>query len=167
MSYQPNSCDNCWKSSNQNPVQCKSCTDADIVRSGDYIATMQEAKQRKIWNVARVPSSLFVMNKAVQNVTGDATNQPIAQYGFVNWNQASDRNRPGVSTYNTTRNTTRHRPGGSGAGGVGVDIKHNSYDRYLARKKAGNLKTKKASTLPQPQYGNKQYSLGFINRCNC
>ena len=167
MSYQPDSCDDCWKSNNQKPVQCKSCTDDDINRPGDYNARMQEAKQRKIWNVARVPASLFVMNKAVQYVTGDVNNKPTVANGLVNWNQASDRNRPGVSTYHTTRNTTRHRPGGSGAGGVGVDIKHNSYDRYLARKKSGHLKTKKATPLPAPQYGNKQYSLGFINKCNC
>ena len=54
-----------------------------------------------------------------------------------------------------------------GAGGVGVDIKHNSYDRYLARKKSGHLKTKKTTPLPQPKQGNKQYVLGFIKNCNC
>jgi hypothetical protein len=157
-------CGDCWIEDNKPPPVCDSCQEGDIVRSANYVQQRQEAKQRKIWNVARVASSLYTMNKAVQNVTGDASNIPGAN---GNWNQASDRAVAGVSTYHTSRNTTRHRPGGSGAGGVGVDIKHNSYDRYLARKKSGYLKTKKATPLPAAKQGNKQYMLGFIKKCNC
>ena len=160
-------CGDCFVSNTKKPVQCKACTDDDITKPADYMRALQEANQRKIWNGARVEASLLVMNKGVQNVTGTATNDPLVSNGNVNWNQASDRNRAGVSTYRTSRNTTRHRPGGSGAGGVGVDIKHNSYDRYLARKKSGHLKTKEATTLPLPKYGNKQFVLGFIKRCKC
>tara|TARA_B100000282_G_scaffold296676_1_gene279465 strand:+ start:3173 stop:3646 length:474 start_codon:yes stop_codon:yes gene_type:complete len=157
MPYQTSSCD-CTSNNVSGPVQCKGCGNG----SKD-----EEAEQRRIWNVSRAAASLYVMNKGVQNVTGGTMNDPLAAFGFVNWNQASDRNRAGVSTYHTSRQTTRCRPGGNGAGGVGVDIKHNSYNRYLARKKSGNLKTKKENPLPQPKKGNKQYVLGFIKNCNC
>ena len=36
---------------------------------------------------------------------------------------------------------TSNRPGGTSSAGKGVDIKHNSYARYLARKKSANLAT--------------------------
>ena len=39
----------------------------------------------------------------------------------------------------TSSSVTRHRPGGASAAGTGVDIKHGSYDRYLAKKKKGIL----------------------------
>ena len=158
MPYKTSSCD-CTDNNAARPVQCKGC--------GNGGGKDEEAEQRRIWNVSRVPTSLYVMNKAVQNVTGGNLNKPLPLFGFVNWNQSSDRNRPSVSTVWTTRQRTGHRPGGSGAGGKGVDIKHNSYDRYLARKKAGNLKTKKQTPLPQAIKGNKQYVLGFIKNCNC
>jgi hypothetical protein len=70
---------------------------------------------------------------------------------LVNWNQASDRRLPsGTKTEsvivpsrgNSTRSSvTRLRPGSLKPGGEGVDIKHNSYSRYLARKKAPCLQT--------------------------
>lgn len=42
---------------------------------------------------------------------------------------------------NSVRTTlTRHRPGAASADGKGVDIKHNSYDRYLLRKKYKSLR---------------------------
>jgi len=65
-------------------------------------------------------------------------------YG-VNWNQMSDRKYPHVQKANasgsnpggnsTRRTRTRLRPGALSPGGVGVDIKHNSYERYLNRLK--------------------------------
>jgi len=42
----------------------------------------------------------------------------------------------------TSSSITRHRPGGASAAGTGVDVKHGSYDRYLAKKKKA-LFTKK------------------------
>jgi hypothetical protein len=41
---------------------------------------------------------------------------------------------------NSTKSTiTRHRPGASSAPGTGVDVKHNSYERYLLKRKNKNL----------------------------
>ena len=61
-------------------------------------------------------------------------------------NNQSDRDHPSNSKVSnirvvprrpnsTKRTKTSLRPGALSAGGVGVDVKHNSYDRYLARKK--------------------------------
>ena len=41
-----------------------------------------------------------------------------------------------------------------------VAVKHNSYDRYLARKKGGNLLTQ--TTVTTPTYGNKTRTYGMI-----
>ena len=113
---------------------------------------------KRINNQVRVPSSLFIMNKKTLSVTNGTSNQPISTYNNVNWNQSSDRAIPSVeSSYvptrgNSTRSSiTRLRPGSLKPGGTGVDIKHNSYDRYLSRKKSGYLKK----------------NGGIINGCNC
>tara|TARA_Y100000816_G_scaffold107699_1_gene75110 strand:+ start:689 stop:1000 length:312 start_codon:yes stop_codon:yes gene_type:complete len=61
-------------------------------------------------------------------------------------NNQSDRDNPSNSKVSsirvvprapnsTKRTKTSLRPGALAPGGVGVDVKHNSYDRYLARKK--------------------------------
>tara|TARA_B100001063_G_C16768022_1_gene559846 strand:- start:89 stop:400 length:312 start_codon:yes stop_codon:yes gene_type:complete len=61
-------------------------------------------------------------------------------------NNQSDRDHPSNSKVSSIRvvprrpNSTKRtktclRPGALAPGGVGVDVKHNSYDRYLARKK--------------------------------
>ena len=65
---------------------------------------------------------------------------------------------------------TGHRPGGAGAAGPlanGVDVKHGSYARYLARKKGLETRSKKATPLPAPLQGNKNYLLGLIPGCGC
>ena len=52
---------------------------------------------------------------------------------------------------------------------VGVDIKHNSYDRYLAKKKSGYLTSKIPETKPHYSQltGNKYYKLGLLANKNC
>jgi hypothetical protein len=71
----------------------------------------------------------------------------------------------------TKRTLTSHKPGACTPGGEGVDIKHDSYARYLNRKKAGNLKTQGLTTrAPVPLYGNKTYSINVVAtsiNCNC
>ena len=53
----------------------------------------------------------------------------------------------------------------------GVDIKHNSYDRYLAKKKSGHLMSKIPETKPHYSQltGNKYYKLGLLanKKCEC
>jgi hypothetical protein len=59
------------------------------------------------------------------------------------------------------------RPGSQAPGGKGVDIKHGSYDRYLARLKGkGPLRTQNDTNLP-PVQGNKTKSYGIVNSRSC
>ena len=98
----------------------------------------------------RVPSSEYTMNKSALNVYMP----PKSQFAYVNWNQMSDRAVPGVTHSNvpshgnsTKSSLTRMRPGSMSAGGSkGVDMKHGSYDRYLARLKGKSV----LRTTPNP-----------------
>lgn len=146
---------------------CKSCGTENCSEC------VNDIRQRRIWNSVRVPSSLYSMNLSSLNVNGNLQNKPKLKYGNVNWNQMSDRAVPGIqlsyipSRGNSLRGTlTSNKPGGSGPGGVGVDVKHDSYIRYLHRKKANNIKTNK-KVIDIPKYGNKEFSYGIIRGCKC
>ena len=103
--------------------------------------------------------------------------QPSADYANVNWNQYSDRALPGNSMVskitivpshgNSTKSSiTRLRPGSLKPGGKGVDIKHGSYDRYLARLKGkGPLRTQ-AVPASAPLRGNKTKAYGIVSSSN-
>lgn len=106
----------------------------------------QYITQKKIQNTVWVPASLYLSDLGALN----AFQLPNNRFK-VNWNQMSDRRRAHVqpgSSYSqgsfyhgsSTRHTqTRPRPGACTPGGAGVDIKHNSYQRYLNRIKGGKL----------------------------
>ena len=104
---------------------------------------------KRIENTVRVPSSEYTMNKSALNVY----TPPKSQFAYVNWNQMSDRAVPGVTRSvvpphgNSTKHSlTRLRPGSTSAPGKGVDMKHGSYDRYLARLKGKSV----IRTSPDP-----------------
>ena len=61
------------------------------------------------------------------------------------WNNASDR----ILEHGVGRNK-------------GIDIKHNSYDRYLARKKSQYIKTENDTGL-LAKYGNKTFKLVLLD----
>jgi hypothetical protein len=135
------------------PVGCRACGTA--LSYSTYIEP-QFSNQNNKYNVkriehtVRVPSSEYTMNKSALNVY----TPPQSQFANVNWNQMSDRAVPGVthsnvpSHGNSTRSSlTRLRPGSMSAGGSkGVDMKHGSYDRYLARLKGKSV----LRTSPNP-----------------
>ena len=68
---------------------------------------------------------------------------------------------------NQESSLTKLRPGALKPGGYGVDVKHNSYARYLARKKSSVLRTTAAATTPV--MGNKTRAYGMLGNvaCNC
>jgi hypothetical protein len=117
------------------------------------------------------------MNIAALNVI-DVSNGNV---NFANWNQMSDRNLPSVqgafhglyapSRGSSTKSSlTRMRPGACAPGGKGVDIKHNSYARYLARRKATNIRTQTRNIATTPLKGNKTQSYGIVTNskyCLC
>ena len=144
---------------------CKTCVNvADI-------ASTNEITQKRIWNQVRVASSLYAMNKASFT---SAANRLASGGNNVNWNQMSDRTLAAVQPIihstrgNSIRNTlTSGRPGAATPGGTGVDVKHDSYARYLNRKKASNLKTQ-TNTVSTAVKGNKINSFGLVaNNINC
>ena len=158
----------------------------------------QYQRQKIIQNTVRVSSSLYSMNLAALN----AYQKPKSVYSLidvggsnyivspgVNWNQMSDRKEPHLqqfatssgSTYrgsSTKRSITSLRPGAMSPGGIGVDIKHNSYDRYLNRLKGkGPVRrgvipsTFGVPVIPfnqaAPVYGGKTVKTSIVSGCNC
>ena len=135
------------------PIGCRAC---GTFPSYQAYTGPQFSNQNNIYNVkrientVRVPSSEYTMNKSALIVY----TPPKSQFAYVNWNQMSDRAVPGVthsnvpSHGNSTRTSlTRMRPGSMSAGGSkGVDMKHGSYDRYLARLKGKSV----LRTSPNP-----------------
>ncbi len=152
-------------------------------------ANLIDITQKRIWNTVRVPGSEYTMNLGALSVY---VKPSISMYHDVNWNQMSDRPIPSNSNVthintvpsrgSTTRSSvTRDRPGSQAPGGKGVDIKHGSYSRYLARLKGrGPLRTQRDTTLtsaiqgPTGQdiamlarvYGNKTKSFGIVSSAN-
>ena len=113
------------------------------------------------------------MVKSNINVIGTLDNSQLSTNYKVNWNQSSDRNKPSIQSNivysrgsSTARSITRNRPGACSPGGQGVDIKHNSYDRYLARLKGNVVKINNINPSITPIAGNKVNSYGILsNSC--
>jgi len=141
----------------------------------------QYQKLKLIQNTVRVASSLYTMNLGSLN----AYVKPTSATYNVCWNQMSDRPIPSVQkTYVPTygSNSTRHtvtgpRPGAQSPGGVGCDIKHNSYDRYLNRLKGkaplrrGIIPPNFGAPIPFnrafPIYGGKTTKTSIVSNCDC
>lgn len=133
-------------------VGCRSCgaSPGYILYTGPNFSIMNNKYNvKRIENTVRVPSSEYTMNKSALNVY----TPPKSQFADVNWNQMSDRAVPGVvkrnvpSHGNSTKSSlTRMRPGSMSAASKGVDMKHGSYDRYLARLKGKSV----LRTSPNP-----------------
>ena len=173
--YNCSNCDNLIDTCNQDsnnkyvpkrPVQCSACGSCP---SGNCeLDTNKIYVQKQIQNTVRVPASLYLNNLAALTIKGSQQNAPKLEFNNVNQNQASDRNILHVqkASYNP-----RLRPGKLGPGGAGVDVKHNSFDRILARKKAQHLKTSPPLTTPShaPITGNKVRKFGIVysNNCQC
>jgi hypothetical protein len=92
--------------------------------------------------------TMKIMNRQVRqaestNLSKKALNKSRVHCNCDHWNSQSDQKIASIIVNNNvpsrgdSRRTslTRHRPGASSAPGKGVDIKHNSYNRYLLCKK--------------------------------
>ena len=140
--------------------------------------------QKLIQNTVRVYSSLYTSNLGPLN----AYRQPTATTYGVCWNQMSDRPVPSVQRasvptgFNNNLNSRHHsvtssKPGSQTPGGVGCDIKHNSYDRYLNRLKGkgplrrGSIPVTFGRPIPFnpafPVYGGKTTKTNIVNGCDC
>jgi len=160
-----------------NSIQCKGCGGKNQIQCQycDPNGTATVITQKRIWNTVRVSESEYASNLVALNVY----TPPLPQYGFVNWNQYSDRALPSglrlssnnvvPSRGNSTKSSlTRQRPGACAPGGIGVDVKHGSYARYLARLKGrGPAKTQISNPLIKPVKGNKTQYYGIANSSTC
>jgi len=137
------------------------CHRSCVNRGLNYGPATSIQNLKVINNEVRLPSSLHTMKFASLNVYQKPENHyqviPVSGSSYVvgpgvNWNQMSDRKEPHVqkvvtasgSTYggnSLKRSLLRLRPGAMSPGGVGVDIKHNSYERYLNRIKGKNFRS--------------------------
>jgi len=145
----------------------------------------QYQKQKIIQKTVRVDSSQYTMNLA--SLAG--YQNPNKRNAYVPWNQMSDRAEPAKQKANpnggntiggnsTKRSITRLRPGSMSPGGVGCDIKHNSYERYLNRLK-GRAPLRRGVIPPNfgveiipfnrafPVYGDKVMKTSIVSGCNC
>jgi hypothetical protein len=181
---------------NGEPTELNSCRGCNTNLASNNPAS-QYQRQKLIQNTVRVASSLYSMSLA--GLSG--YQMPLTNYQFVdqpgtpyvappsvNWNQMSDRAKPSNqnvktasgSTYHSssTRHTiVRHRPGAMSPGGVGVDIKHNSYERRLNKLKGkgplrrGPIPPTYGSYIPfnraYPVYGGKVVKTAIVNGCDC
>ena len=159
---------NCYCSgSNRIPlvVQCKTC------KSGNWPlpSSFSYANQKRIWKASRVDQSQYLDSISSLSVY----KRPTLSIG-VNWNQMSDRPVPSVvkrnvpSRGNSTKSSiTRERPGAQSAPGIGVDVKHGSYHRYLERLKGKGPSRTQPPNNNIPLYGNKTRSYGISNTTNC
>jgi len=127
--------------------------------------------QKRIWNQVRVPASMYLMNlSSLTSASGRLKNG-----NNINWNQSSDQVLASNQTVvhpshgnSLKRTLTSHRPGAASPGGIGVDVKHDSYARYLNRKKASNFKTQTTNIPTTPLYGNKTKSINLLSQTtNC
>lgn len=130
---------------------------------------------QRIYNTVKVSQSEYLMNKSsltTQYKSRDSDN--------LNWDTRSDRLLAANSLKNfstVTRNgnsrkssITRLRPGALTPGGYGVDVKHNSYARYLARKKGETaLKQEKnyVKINPKAVVNNKFKKYSILSSKNC
>jgi hypothetical protein len=128
----------------------------------------QYQRQKIIQNTVRVPCSLYTMNlaslagyqhKLTEYQTINNFNSQYITPPNVSWNQMSDRAKPSIQLVKTggygvssTKHTVvKNRPGAMSPGGIGVDIKHNSYERRLNKLKGKSVLRR--GTVPI-NYGN-------------
>lgn len=188
--YPSSICASCWLPyyTAPNPVVgCRACgkfasgTSAPLYDNTKTALPYVEdiANQKRIENTVRVDGSEYIMNKGALSVF----TKPVAAYQYVNWNQMSDRAVPGVVNRNvpshgssTRSSITRMRPGSMSAasttapGSKGVDMKHGSYDRYLAKlkgKKPLRTQTYASTVNTVPDKGNKTRTYGIAYSESC
>uniref|UniRef100_A0A6C0HH06 Uncharacterized protein n=1 Tax=viral metagenome TaxID=1070528 RepID=A0A6C0HH06_9ZZZZ len=150
--------------------QCTSCNAS--CSTGTCSSINNVANQKQMWHQVRVPASLYTMNAAALANTQLISNK-------LAWNQSSDKLLKSIQTaYHPTRGSSTRRtltslkPGSCAPGGKGVDIKHNSYDRYLNKLKGGTIAASQNTNVinnPNMLYGNKKRAYGIIavNPANC
>lgn len=119
---------------------------------GDTSEALLRAANTRGFSTSKLPRSPAVAASVVTDARGAlaAYHRPLPRFANVHWNQQSDQAEPSVARETVPRgqagtlsrrhsSVTANLPGAITPGGVGVDIKHNSYARYLTRLKGGQI----------------------------
>ena len=146
-------------------VQCKGCIDNS---SFDTFTT-----QKKIQKQTGVSSSTYNNNLVPYQVT-KAQHNYINQLNGKGVSQASDRNNSSAAKMQIiNRNTsslrgsrTSLKPGSLAPPINGVDVKHGSYDRHLAKLKAKSLKPLSLNINPDLLNNSKKNNISIFNYGN-
>ena len=171
--------------SNINGQSCKALSVNQNLSRSDPAS--QYLRLKLIQNTVRVPTSLYMSDLGALNVYQNQYKPQVPSQ--VNWNQMSDRvfrhTQPtqgilGGSMYHgssTKRTQTANRPTAMNPGGSGVDIKHNSYYRYMNRLKGkGPVRrgpippffgTRAPFNPAFPIYGGKTMKTSIVSGCSC
>jgi len=127
------------------PIQKTGCN--NNLTGSDPLSIKQ--RQQIIQKTVRTSSSNYISN--ISSVVQKSTNDPS------------------IVTLNVPRRMTRSMPGRASAPGNGVEKKHNSYDRYLAKKKGKFLISD--NNVSDPVSGGKTQFFtivrGSSNKCKC
>ena len=141
----------------------------------DLTSAYSVITQKRIQRTVRTCASAYAESLVPQHVYDPAL---LAGGGgnTVIWNQASDRAVAGVVARNVPSrgassvhgSITRARPGATSAPGSGVDIKHGSYARYLAKLK-GRTVARPCAPAPAvaPLRGNKTQYYSIASPFSC
>ena len=156
---------------------------------GGFSPSDQYQKQKIIQSTVRVYGSLYTANLGPLTAYSKPISDPSKGFYGVCWNQMSDRPIPSVQVatiptgFRTSMNrrhtsVTSSKPGCQTPGGIGCDIKHNSYDRYLNRLKGKG--PMRRGIVPQnfgkpipfdcafPVYGGKTMKTNIVDAgCDC
>ena len=166
---------------------CTNCTNSDYTIDSlcnkSYRNLQLDTNNKVITNLVRIPSSLYTNNLESVVVSHNLfTNLQSDYMGNPAGSQSSDRarfsgsklifNRTVPSRGNSTkRSKTSMRPGSQAPGGVGVDVKHNSYQRYLLKKKGLSAlqgSKNKSLGINDKRIQNNKFRKGeVIAGCNC
>jgi hypothetical protein len=151
----------------QTPVRCYKCINNPS--SSEQSIRIQYDTQKRIQNTVRVSASLYTHDLASVSTTPST---------IRTWNNMSDRVVPHIQKRSNSTILSTYYPGSLSPGGIGCDVKHGSYARYLNRLK-GKSALRKGSipstfgvpidrqNCAMPIYGNKLVKTSIINCHAC
>ena len=128
------------------PIGCKTCDSSSNTSLSDI------QTQKKIQNQVSVSSSLYSMNLKVLHLSHDINNSNNKKAH----DNRSDRSKIHGSIYQKNSSIKENQ---------GIDIKHNSYNRYLGKLKGKYLRNESENINLTPKFGNKTKKYALIN-CN-
>ena len=147
-------------------VQCRACG-GSCIGTNCHTSFNKQNIQARIQNQVGVPESQKMDVKSAVTINGDVYKHlpNIPRKGSMTWGtpnnlrNRSDRVNPhsvannNVPTRgNSVRSSvTANKPGSMVPGGRGVDVKHDSYARYLGKLKASNIVSNKNGPFDKPE----------------